>query len=79
MPPGRHMQDWDVLSEETQMRLAREAMQRASEAIANHAEQLAGELESGEIGDLGGPEALRLLANMVRLTGRDTLFAAGTA
>ncbi len=79
MRPDRQMKDWDVLSDDTQMQLAREAMQRASETIANHAEQLAGELESGDIGDLGGPEALRLLANMVRLTGRDGLFAAGTA
>jgi len=73
------MEDWDVLSDDTQMHLARQAMQRASETIANHAEQLAGELESGDIGDLGGPEALRLLANMVRLTGREMFFAAGSA
>ncbi len=79
MLPGRQMKDWDLLSEDTQLRLAREAMRRATETVANHAEQLAGELETGEIVDLGGPEALRLLANMVRLSGRDMFVAAGTA
>ncbi len=79
MLPGRPLNDWDLLSDETQLLLAREAMLRASETIANHAEQLAGELEAGEIADLGGPEALRLLANMVRLSNRDPIFPAGSA
>jgi hypothetical protein len=79
MLPGRQLKDWDLLSDDTQLFLAREAMQRASETIANHAEQLAGELEAGEIADLGGPEALRLLANMVRLAGRETMIPAGSA
>jgi hypothetical protein len=79
MLPGRSLTDWDVLSDDTQLRLAREAMRRASETIANHAEQLANELESGEISDLGGPEALRLLANMVRLSGQQTMIPMGSA
>jgi len=79
MLPGRTMNDWDLLSDEAQMRIAREAMKRAAETIAGHAELLAGEIETGEIGDLGGPEALRLLANMVRLNGRDTMVAVGNA
>jgi hypothetical protein len=79
MLPGRALTDWDVLSDDTQLRLAREAMQRASDTIANHAEQLAQELEAGEIADLGAPDALRLLANMVRVAGRETMFPAGSA
>jgi len=79
MLPGRNLNDWDLLSEEAQLRLAREAMQRAADAIANHAELLATEMEAGAIADHGGPDALRLLASMVRLTGRDTLAPAGSA
>ena len=78
MRPGRQTMDWNRLSDDTQLRLAREAMQRAAETIAHHAEQLAGEIEAGEIADRGGPEALRLLAAMLRLNGRDTM-AAGSA
>ncbi len=79
MLPGRRMMDWNLLSDEAQLRLAREAMQRASETIAGHAEQLAIEIEAGEIADLGGPEALRLLATMLRLNARGTMVAVGTA
>jgi hypothetical protein len=79
MLPGRPLTDWDVLSDDSQLRLAREAMQRASDTIANHAEQLANELEAGEIADMGGPDALRLLANMVRVAGREPMFPAGSA
>ena len=79
MLPGRDVHDWDLLSDEAQLRLAREAMRRAAETFANHAELLAAEMEAGAIADRGGPEALRLLASMMRLTGQDTLAPAGSA
>jgi hypothetical protein len=53
--------------------IAREAMQRAVDAIAGQAEVLAGEIEAGSLVDLGGSEALRLLATVVRLSAHDPL------
>ena len=47
--------------------------------IAGQAEVLAGEIELGGISDRGGPEALRLLAAVVRLSARDPKAAGGTA
>jgi len=41
-------------------------MQRAAETIAKQAETLAGVMEAGELSDQGGPDALRLLAAVVR-------------
>jgi hypothetical protein len=71
--------DWNALSEDLQLVLAREAMRRAVDTIAGQAEVLAGEIESGGIADRGGPEALRLLAAVVRLSARDPNGASGTA
>jgi hypothetical protein len=71
--------DWNALSEDLQLVLAREAMRRAVNTIAGQAEVLAGEIESGGIADRGGPEALRLLAAVVRLSARDPRDAGGTA
>lgn len=71
--------DWDGLPEAVQLLLAREAMQRAAETIAGQAETLAGEMEEGTLADRGGPEALRLLAAVVRLSARDPKVPCGTA
>jgi hypothetical protein len=70
--------EWDALSEPLQLMLAREAMRRAAETIAGQAEILAGFIENGVLGDRGGPEALRLLAAVVRLSARDRSPAAPT-
>jgi hypothetical protein len=79
MLPSQTASEWNVLSDDAQLQLAHEAMRRAIQAIAAHAEQLADEMEAGAIADRGGPEALRLLARMIRLSGRDTLAPAGSA
>jgi len=71
--------DWDGLPDDLQLVLAREAMRRAAETIACQAEALAGEIEVGGLADRGGPEALRLLAAVVRLSARDTLVPCGSA
>ncbi len=71
--------DWDGLPDDLQLVLAREAMRRAAETIAGQAEALAGEIEIGGLADRGGPEALRLLAAVVRLSARDTLVPCGSA
>lgn len=71
--------DWNLLSEDLQIALAREAMRRASDTIAGQAELLAGEIEDGALSDRGGPNALRLLAALVRLGGEDAFGCAGHA
>ncbi len=67
-------QHWNELSDDTQLALSQEALTKAAETIARHAELLAREMEAGGIADLGGPDALRLLAAVVRETGRDVMM-----
>ncbi|MGC4106915.1 MAG: hypothetical protein QM753_11270 [Thermomicrobiales bacterium] len=71
--------EWDHLPDDTQLELARAALRRAVETFAGQAEILAGEIESGLLADRGGPEALRLLAAVVRVAGREGAIPAGTA
>ena len=73
--------DWNLLSDDVQLILSREALRRAVETVANQAEILAAEMEEGGLSDLGGPEALRLLAAVARATGDEGLAlpAAGNA
>jgi len=60
------LSSWCALSDDLQLALAQSAMQRAAETIAKQAETLAGVMEAGELSDQGGPDALRLLAAVVR-------------
>jgi hypothetical protein len=71
--------DWDILPDNLQLLLAREALHRAADTIAKQAETLALEMETDRIRDRGGPDALRLLAAVIRVTGRDTFVPAGSA
>ncbi len=70
---------WAELPDELQLALAREAMRRAAQTLAEHAEMLALEMDSGTLQDRGGPDALRLFAAVVRATSLDHLRPAGTA
>ena len=69
--------DWNILSDELQLVLAREALRRAVETIAGQAEILADEMEVGTLADRGGVDALRLLAAVGRVTGQYSGGAAG--
>lgn len=71
--------DWNILSDNLQLVLSREALRRAVETIAGQAEVLADEIEVGTLADRGGADALRLLAAVVRVTGQDGLGTAGHA
>ncbi len=73
------MRDWNLLSDEVQLALSREALRRAAETIAGQAEVLAAEMEIGGLLDRGGPDALRLLASVVRVTGCEALMPVGHA
>ncbi len=67
--------DWNHLSDALQLTLTRAALQHAARSIATQAEALAIEIEDGVLSDRGGPEALRLLAAVVRITGQDHTVA----
>lgn len=71
--------DWCLLAEPMQLALSREALRRAAETLAEHAELLAGEMEDGALLDRGGPDALRLFAAVVRATQQDVFGAVGHA
>jgi hypothetical protein len=71
--------DWSVLSEALQLALSREALRRAAETIAGQAEILAEEMECGTLTDHGGPDALRLLAAVVRVNGEEVFGTVGNA
>ena len=71
--------DWNLLSDELQLTLSREALRRAVETIAGQAEILAGEIEGGTLADRGGADALRLLAAVARATGEDRSAVSGHA
>jgi hypothetical protein len=73
------LSDWNLLSEDLQLALSREALRRASETIAEQAELLAFELESGTLPERGGPNALRLLSAVVRVNGHAAFGVAGHA
>jgi hypothetical protein len=73
------LRDWNVLSDDMQIALSREALAKAAETIARQAEILAVEIETGNLADYGGPEALRLLAAVVRVSGQDGMTSVGHA
>ena len=73
------LSDWNHLTDDLQLVVSQEAMYRAALTIAEQAELLAAEIEAGRLSDRGGPEALRLLAAIIRLTGEDPLAPAGHA
>jgi hypothetical protein len=59
--------DWNLLSEAAQLAVSQAAFTKAAETIAHQAELLAAEIEAGGLHDRGGPDALRLLAAVVRI------------
>ena len=65
------LSDWTLLSDNLQLMLSRQALDRANDTVADQAEILAAEMENGMLPDCGGPEALRLLAAVIRVAGQD--------
>lgn len=57
---------WTVLPDDVQAALAAGALREAAERVAEQAEAMACEMEDGALEDRGGPDALRLLAALVR-------------
>jgi hypothetical protein len=71
--------EWPILPDSLQLALARAALLKAAETLADHAELLASEIECGVLMDRGGPEALRLFAAVVRATNGEALGPVGHA
>jgi hypothetical protein len=71
--------DWNLLSDELQLMVSREALRRAADVLAEQADDLASEMETGSLSDRGGPEALRLLAAVVRGSGSSGFAVVGHA
>ncbi len=67
--------DWNMLPDHVQIALAQSALRRVAETIADQAETLAEEMENGVLLDRGGPDALRLLAAVIRVNGDDGMDA----
>ncbi len=51
--------DWNLLSDELQLTLSREAMRQAAEVNANQTELLAEEVDRGQMADRNAADALR--------------------
>lgn len=71
--------EWNMLPDDVQLALSREALRRAAETLAEHADLLAAEIEHGGLLDRGGPDALRLFAAVVRATQADAFGPVGNA
>ena len=71
--------DWNQMSEPLQLAVSRAALCRAAQTIAVQAEALAGEMDNGGLQDRGGPEALRLLAALIRVTSTQAMPVSGNA
>ena len=71
--------DWHLLPDALQLVLAREAFQRAVQTVLGQVEVLADEMHAGTLTDYGGPDALRLLAAIVRVSAEENLPASGHA
>ena len=70
---------WNTLPEDLQLLLSREALRRAAETLAEHADLLAEEMDRGTLSDRGGSDALRLFAAVVRATHDDAFGPVGHA
>jgi hypothetical protein len=63
--------EWLRLTETQQIEVARRAMQIAILTLADQAEVLAQEMEEGCLLDRGGPDALRLLCKVMRISSQE--------
>ena len=68
--------EWDSLTDAQQLRVSNAALLFAVKTIAGQAEMLAVEMDAGTLMDCGGPDALRLLAAILRISSTSTPSAA---
>ena len=73
------MTEWNALPDTLQLHLADMALRQAAFTVAGHAEALAEEMETGSLSDAGGPDALRLLAAVIRAANEASMPVCGHA
>ena len=71
--------DWNFLTDGAQLALSHAALLHAAGTIAGQAETLAEEMETGALDDRGGPDALRLLAAVIRSLSTTSMTVVGHA
>jgi hypothetical protein len=71
--------DWQGLSDELQVALAREAMRRAAVIIADQADLFAVQFTTRTLQDRGAADALKLFAALLRETSAECLRPMGNA
>jgi hypothetical protein len=71
--------EWQGITEELQVALARQAMRQASHIIADQAELFAVQFTSRELQDRGAADALKLFAVLLRETSHECLGPVGNA
>jgi hypothetical protein len=79
MLPTVPASEWQALSDDLQLALARHAMRRAAFIIADQADLFAVQFDSGSLQDRGASDALRLFAVLLRETSAECLKPTGRA
>jgi hypothetical protein len=71
--------EWQILSDEAQMALSRQAMRRAALIIADQAELFGQQFTNRVLVDRGAADALGLFASLLRETAGEDLAEGGNA
>jgi hypothetical protein len=71
--------EWQLLSDETQLALAQQAMRQAATITADQAELFAVQFMTKTLADRGAADALKLFAVLLRETSADCLRPMGNA
>jgi hypothetical protein len=71
--------EWQLLSDETQLALAQQAMRRAAHIIADQADLFSVQFTEQTLVDRGAADALKLFAVLLRETSTDCLRPMGNA
>jgi hypothetical protein len=75
----RRPSEWQGISEQLQLALAKEAMRHAAGIIASQAELFAAQFANATLQDRGAVDALKLFALLLRETSAECLAPAGNA
>jgi len=71
--------EWQLLSDETQLALAQQAMRQAAHIVAEQAELFAIQFTTRTLADRGAADALKLFAALLRETSTECLRPVGNA
>jgi hypothetical protein len=71
--------EWQLLSDETQLALAQQAMRQAAHIVAEQADLFAIQFTTRTLADRGAADALKLFAALLRETSTECLRPIGNA